>query len=429
MKRLASDVGFTAVSHIVGMLAIIGVQIVLARNTTPTVFGQVALAQAMVTLVEATIVARGHEVALQVLGQNWSKDHSQLRAISRILMRYDFLISITAYVVFAAAAFAIAPFIGADGLFVATLGLAVILQIGYGMHRSLFLLNNQVRKQAILETVQWIVTVGLCVPLILLIGKWGLVAGLLGAAAFKNWSVYAEGAAFWRDLKRAPVIDIGGQTRQMVRNSSLHSVLRSLLTNGAANADMLILGMLGRPEIVAAYRVAKTLSSMPVRIAGPLWVVLRPRLLNALIVDDHRRYCLIVFRAAALFALASLLALLVAWVAGGPVLRHFYGPAYVAALHPMLVLMVGSAVFGAVTGWLPFTLVITSRKSLGTAIFAAQLVLVGIIGLLVGGTSALLMAGVVAGCNIVIAAVAWWALLAGRFRHVGDIEAAVPPQA
>lgn len=429
MKRLVSDVGFTALSHIVGMISIIGVQIVLARNTTPAVFGQVALAQAMVTLVEATIVARGHEVALQVLGQNWSKGHARLRAVSRLLMRFDILISLAAYALFAAVAFAVAPLIGANGLFIATLGLAVILQIGYGMRRSLFLLNNQVRKQAVLEIAQWLVTLGLCVPLVLLMGEWGLVVGVLGAAAFKNWSVYAASATLWRDVKRAPAIDIGDQTRQIINNSSLHSVMRSLLTNGAANADMLILGMLGRPEIVAAYRVAKTLSSMPVRIAGPLWVVLRPRLLNALLVDNHRRYCLIVFTAAAFFAVASFFAVLLAWAVGRPVLAHFYGAAYVTALHPMLVLMVGSAVFGAVTGWLPFTLVITSRKSLGTAIFAAQLLLVGIVGMLLGGQSALAMAWVVAGCNIVIAGVAWWALLAGRFRHVEEVEAVAGPPA
>ena len=70
--------------------------------------------------------------------------------------------------------------------------------------------------------------------------------------------------------------------------------------------------LLGRPEVVAAYPVAKTLSSIPVRVAGPLWVVLRTRLLKALLADDHRRYCPVVSKAAALFAVGSVATALLA---------------------------------------------------------------------------------------------------------------------
>lgn len=418
MKRLTSDVAFTATSQIAAMLAVIGIQIVLARSTTPAVFGQVALAQAMVALVEAALVARGAEVAIQILGQNWSKGGARLKAIVRHLMRYDILITTAGYFAFAGAALVLAPAFGANGLYIAALGLAVVFQIGYGMRRSLFLLNNQVRRQAIFETVQSCLMLGVTAPLIWLFGEWGLVAGTLASAAIKNLGVHLQTADLWREAKHAPVIDIGDQIARPIRISSVHSVLRNLLTNGAANADILILGLLGRPEVVAAYRVAKTLSSMPIRIAGPMWVVLRPRLLAALLADDHRRYCLIVGKAAALFAVASVVSIVAAWAIGRPVLLHFYGTAYEAALYPLLVLMIGSSIFGAITGWLSFTMIITSRKSLGTAIFAAQLVLVCGAGFLIGGTSAVAMAWVVTGCNIAISALAWWALLDGRFRHV-----------
>jgi hypothetical protein len=74
-----------------------------------------------------------------------------------------------------------------------------------------------------------------------------------------------------------------------------------------------------------------------------------------------------------------------------------------------------------VTGWLLFTATIAARKTISTSIFALQLILICAAGWLFG-TSESGMALVVAGCNITVAVVAWWALLTGRFRNKSALE-------
>lgn len=417
MKRFASEISLTALSQIVAMLSVIGIQIILARSVSVEVFGQLAVAQALVALVEAALVARGAEAAIQVLGQHWDDGDATLKAIARHLTRYEVLVSGLSYLAFAGLALAFAPAVGADGLIVAALGLAVVVQINYGLRRSLFLLNHLVREQALFEIAYSLFLILLAVPMIWFFKAWGLVITLVSAAAFKNISVHIWTMSLWSGPARAPIVPLDGSVRRTIRISSFHSVLRNLLSNGATNADILILGMWGRPEVVAIYRVAKTFATLPTKVAGPLWAVLRPRLLTALRTDDHRRFCLLISGGAGVFAIASVLGLVLVMIVGGPLLVRFYGATYLSALTPLIALIIGSSVFGAITGWLSFTLVISSRKSLGTVIFAAQLALIIVGGTIIGGGSATAMAWVVASCNIIISAVAWWALLAGRFRH------------
>jgi O-antigen/teichoic acid export membrane protein len=291
--------------------------------------------------------------------------------------------------------------------------------MNYGMRRSLFLLNRMVRTQALFEITTTLVQIALALAMVPAFGVVGFIATVVGTAAVKNFLVHVWTQPLWRSAQASMAATLSDGLRRSIRHSSLHAVLRGLLSNCAGNADVLILSLSGRPEVVAVYRVAKSLASLPTKMAAPLWVVFRPRLLTALRADEHRRYCSLVIRVATLFALGSVAVILAAWLLGEPLLSHFYGPAYATALHPLVILIVASSVFGAVTGWLPFTMIISSRKTLGTMLFALQLALIAGAGLVLANGSAVGMAGVVAGSSVFVAVIAWWALLAGLFRHRG----------
>jgi len=418
LKGLSTDAVFTTASQIVATLAAIALQVLLARNVELSVFGRISAAQALVLLVEGALVSRGSETALQVMGARWKDGPSTLKSVARHLLGQDILITCAGFAIFAAAGALVAPLFGADRWMVVVMACSIPLQINYGLRKNLFLLQNRIRKQSYFEigySASMIIVGCILIPWF---GAWGFVATLLAGAAIKNLLVHRMTREYWAPIQQAPDAPLPADVVRTTRISGLHSVLRNLLSNGATNIDVLILGLTGRPEVVGLYRVARTLANSPVKIAAPLWLVLRPRLLSAYRSDDHGRFCKIIGLAAAAFGIGSALVAATVWLIGGPLLEHLYGPAYAGALNPLLILIIGSSIFGAVTGWLSFAMVISSRKSLGTALFALQLGLIAIGGMLLAGGTAVGMAAAVAGCNLIVSAVAWWALLAGRFRHV-----------
>lgn len=100
MRRLISDVSLTAISQGAAMLSLIAIQVLLARSVSIEEFGRLAAAQALVQLVEAALVARGTEAAMQILGHHWSDGDAVMKAIARKLIRYDFVISCVGYLAF-----------------------------------------------------------------------------------------------------------------------------------------------------------------------------------------------------------------------------------------------------------------------------------------------------------------------------------------
>lgn len=417
MKKLFSEVLLTALSQAISLVALIGMQVLLARSVTVAEFGLVAASQALVLLVEGALVSRGAETTIQLIGHHWNDGPGVLRAISLRLMRHEIVVSGLGYLAFAAAAIIIGPMVSANGWLAAAMALTILMQFNYGLRRSLFLLHHKVRTQATFEICSAAIQIALAFALIPSFGGPGFAATLVGSALAKNLLAHVWTQPLWREVRASPPAETPEGVEQALRISSLHSVLRNMLSNGATNADVLILGLLGRPETVAVYRVARTLANIPARLTAPAWVVLRPRLLQAYQVDDHGRFCWLVTRAAVLFALAAVILLVGTWWLGAPVLSRLYGPAYTASLSTLLVLMIGAIVFGSVTGWLSFTMIVSSRKSLGTALFAGQLGLIVAGGFLFSQGDPMGMAWVIACCNIATSAIAWAALLAGRFRR------------
>jgi O-antigen/teichoic acid export membrane protein len=421
VRPLISHVSLVAFSQGTAALSLIAIQVFLARAVPIEEFGQLAAALALVQLVESALVARGTEAALQLLGQHWAGGDGLLKAVSRQLVRYELVISGVGYLAFSGLALAFAPYFNADGILVAVLAVSILLQVNYGMRKSLFVLHHRIRQQAIFEITFSVMQVLVTAPLIWFFGAWGLVTGVLGSAALKNCLVHLWTRQLWLGPRLAPSVPLGPAVKRTILISSFHSLTRNILASGAANADVLLLAAIGRPESVALYRVAKSLASVPVKAATPLWVVLRPQLLSALTSNNYHKFCVLIAKAACFFAAASVVALIATALLGGTLLVRLYGAPYSTAVPALISLVVGACVLGAVTGWLSFAATIAARKTISTSIFALQLVLICAAGWFFG-TSESSMALVVAGCNITVATVAWWALLTGRFRHKPVLE-------
>lgn len=417
MRRYVSDASLTILSQGVSMVTIIAIQAVFAKSVSLATFGQVAAAQAIVGLLEMTVVSRGAEVALQFLGKYWG-DTDRFGALRAHLLRQDIIYALVAVLIVLPLSYFANLFFHMNGWFMLLLATAIPLQIGYGIRKSLFIIEGRVRAQALFEIATTLCGAVISIPLILAYGAWGMISGALLTTALKNVLIHQFSKAGAEMVLTGA--DLGGEVRRAIHVASGHSVFRNLTMNASANVDILILTMFARPEVVAIYKVAKTLAGAPSKAASPLWGALRPRLLSAMRADDQKRYRGVVMKLAAAFLTGGALAIPAALLLGPRLLPLVYGPTYLAALAPLTVLLGSGVVMGAATGWLSFTLIISSRKTFGSILFFGQLALTVGFGLLFGAETAIHMAIVVAASSVLAAVAAWWGLFAGLFYSPKD---------
>jgi O-antigen/teichoic acid export membrane protein len=198
-------------------------------------------------------------------------------------------------------------------------------------------------------------------------------------------------------------------------NLSAYSVVRSVSVNISQQADVIILGMFASKEGVALYKIARTVANLPTRLAGPVWAVLRPRVLNSLRTNNLPEVRHLLVRPA--FALLGLgvLALPVAMLWLDDLLAVLYGAQYAASAPMAVFLLVGVWLLFGVSGWLAFIAVITSNKIIATTLFVAQACFVLLAGL-AARDSGLMLALLNAASMALIAAVAWLLLYTKRLR-------------
>ena len=408
MRRFLSDAAFTAFSQLVSALVAFAIQVYVARTVSLADYGQYASIQAFVLLVEAIFIARGGEIALQYIGQNWKINMPRALWFSKRLCLLDAIFNTLIYFVVIVLGYMLSSILNFNWEWLALLALTIPAQIGYGVFKSTFVVDGRFRQLAYLEITYSIVLVALVMLLVAWNGILGFVLALALGAAIKTVLARAYSQRYWpAGLEADPPEGVMSDNSELFWNANLHSVLRNSLMNGASQGDLLILNAMQGPEVAALYKVAKTTAAIPVRVVTPVWVASRSRIMSSMRRQDFARirYMLVVAGAA----------LVAAGAAGAVPLSHFaqplialaFGEAYGAASSAALWLLLGTWIFGAVSGWLNFACVITSKKIVGSIIYFVWAVVVLVGGLCWGRESATNMA-VVSALGMALASLIGW---------------------
>ncbi len=409
MKPLARDAAWVLASHAAGAVATLAVQVILARSLATAVFGAFLLAQAIVNMVEATLTARAGEVATYWLGRTWKDEFPRARGYARYLVRRELRWNIIAAALLGLAALLLGEQLEIDAWLIAALALAIPLQASYGVSKTLFIVAGRLRQQAAFEISHSVSYCALALALVPAFGVPGFVVAYLFMTLAKTLVAGWWVRRFWPSGLQAPAL------KPPALGLSGFSLARSVSVNVSQQADVILLGLFASKEGVALYKVARTVASLPTRLAGPVWAVLRPRVLACLRANDLvevRR--LLRWPALALFAL-GMLALPIAYAWLDDLLALLYGAQYAASAPMALLLLAGVWLLFGVSGWLVFIAVITANKLLATSLFVSQAVLV-LLAALVARGDGLLLAGLSAGAMALIAAFAWLTLYAKNPR-------------
>jgi O-antigen/teichoic acid export membrane protein len=418
MRKLISDTGAVGASHGLSAAVQLGVQILIVRVLTPADFGRYVAALAFVTLAEAVFVSRSGELALQFVGSSWVEGRfgDARRAAARVF-RQDVIIQTTAFFLLIVLALGLRSVYPLDVWIVTGLAAGIPAQIGYGVYKSIFISSGRLKDQAMFESATVLAQSALGAAGVLLAGIAGLVVGQVAGTGLKNLLAWAWTRRWWPDLETSgsnSVVSCGNW-----RAFTILSLLRNSFVHASSHLDVLILNGTVNPGAVAVYKVARSLAAVPVRVAQPLWVAVRPTMMLALAQrrPEQVRRLIVLPAVGMLGALAFAIWPLSRF--GGEIVTRLYGNDYAAAGTPFVLLMVGTWIFGSVTGWLGFWVVVSEERRSGTWIFGLLLGLIAFIGGLYGSSSPIRMAIAVAASMVLTSAVAWLLLARSLDRLVG----------
>ena len=408
MKTFLSDISVIALSQVISAVSILLIQIYVARTVPVAEYGMYASIQATVTLIEAVFVARGGEVALRYIGRHWSINMPLALWYRRKLIQLDVKANLLIYAAIVGSGYLLSFTLNFDPFFLAVLALTIPAQIGYGVWRATFIAAHRLKELAYIEIFYSVLVFLLATGLTSLFAIKGLICGLVIGALTKTLLTRNIAIRFWPKGLMLKEIDYGDSiSSASFRQANGHSVFRNALMNGAAQGDIIILNALGGPQSAALYKVAKTIAAIPVRVTAPVWAAIRPRIMAA---HRHGEFDLI----RKLLVLPALILSFIGITAITFLENHLtliivamYGEPYQAAGPVVFWLLIGTWIFGAVTGWLNFVCVISNRKSAGSSIYMIWLLAILIGGLLWGDKSEINMA-MVAAAGMTLSAIAGW---------------------
>lgn len=399
MRRFVTDAAAVGMSHAVAATTLIGVQVMLARSLSASDFGTIVIVQSSVNLAESVFVSRSVEIALHWIGRAWGS--SAAYGYAKFLERRELYWNFGIYVLLLMLIWPLHTIFSIDPTLLAVLGLSIPAQSGYGVAKSVFISAGRLRLQSAFEIAWCISYLSMTIPLTLLFGLYGFVWAAVAAALLKT------GVGRWLTRRLWPPSSVRiPDLKPPTISLSAQSVLRNLCSGIAAQADVLILGASASKETVATYKVARTLANMPSRIAGPVWSLLRPRLLEALRLNDDRRFRRLIVIPGLGFILIGVTASPILWYGSETLVVGLYGDLYQSSVNLFLMLFIGTWLFGAATGWIGFVAVVAKRKLFTTALFVL-LALFVVSAAFLAGDSATYMAIGVASAMGLVSLLAW----------------------
>jgi O-antigen/teichoic acid export membrane protein len=273
----ASVVGF---SHAFVAVATLFQSVALARILTLREFGLLVTSLAVAMIAEAAINARGSETALAAFTSSRAKTPDQRLALTRSLMFMDLIWSVCAYAFFLLAVLLYDWLTGNRSTLLYGLMLGGLASFPWGTAKGYITVYLSARKFAPGE-FSYAVIAFLAGPILTyFFGVWAFVFGMIIA------SVLRTGFGFWAiGLNPITVLVPRSGRERLDRREiwwfGLTGTIRSVLVNGLQQFDLILLAAFASPSAVALYRAAKAISSIPQRLAQPIWVLLKRRTIES----------------------------------------------------------------------------------------------------------------------------------------------------
>ena len=173
----------------------------------------------------------------------------------------------------------------------------------------------------------------------------------------------------------------------------------------------MILTAFQTPQIVAIYKVAKSLSVLPIKVSFPVWRYLQPKFIRAILTNDKNQTRKLIYYGSGLLCLLLAMIFPFVWIVGQKMITAFYGPAYQEAFKPLLILLLGIWAFNGLTGWFKIWAVVNRTQRFGLLTYFTMFVSLVTVGVLFGKEGPLEMSYAVSGIFVAFSVLVFVKLL------------------
>lgn len=420
MRRLLSDTTYISASYFVLTLTQLGLQIYLVKATSPVEFGEYTVALSIESLVEAVFIARSGELALRYVGEYWvGGNYAMASAWAKRLTQLDWIINCSLCLLVIGFGFIFSNILNLNPVYLSILSLGIPFQVGYGVYKSIFIAAAKLKEQAVFEIAFSLFQALLGIVSIYFMGIIGFTLSLITATFLKNFLARTITNCWWPTQ-----VKLDSNDSQEIINAKLwqslgfYSILRNLFINGTNQADILIVNAVQGASSVAIYKVAKTLSSLPVRMIGPLWIALRPKMMQVWYTSRKKQMLKVVaIPSVLILTILALLFIPIKSIADDLIL-FLYNKNYVVGTVTFLILLIGTWIFGAATAWFNFWIIISEEKLAGVLAYGFLLGSIISTGFLYGQQSIEHMATAVCVSMIVTSILCWFIFLTKLFKEI-----------
>ena len=353
--------------------------VIIVRMLDSGNFGTYAFLIAIISIVEAPLIARGGELYLKNIGELWNNGYRKM-AVDRTqdLIKNEkrlYLLVFFLYVVFG---IILSVTKDVDPILVSMLALSIPFQTGYSVYKGFIVMTDKPIKLTILE-------VGFSVTFFTLSILGVYFFKLYGAVVAVSMCAFIKTIVFrwvYRSLlSNEDVLDLDEKKISLplevkVDKRSFHSILRNFAHNGIVQLDLIILGILQSAEMVALYKVAKSLAGLPLKISTPIWKVLYPKLVLSVNTRNSKEKIRVIQRGIILSSLFLAIVSVFCFVFGREIIVLLYGQDYIGSFQLFIILTLGYGVFYSVNGWFKIWAALLDNMIIGTVYYLSAMLFI-----------------------------------------------------
>jgi O-antigen/teichoic acid export membrane protein len=389
--KAGRDMTSSASSTLLLTLVAFAIQMLLVRFANINDYGRYAFTYSIYVVVELLCTGFSSDHALQMLGKPAvGRNYEEINVLLKTLIRQDLVLYAIPLLV-AVPLYGLAdPTWNFDGQYFLLLVLSLVFQAGSSAVKALFISFNNVGQQVKYEYGSVLLMLALNVTGLVLFGIMGYIVsqilyallktqmGLFLIKHFNSRIQFSYAAALRRPYALAPF-----DGKQMSG-----SLLRNGLLNLSNNMDIILLGvMASTPALIAGYKVAKVLMTVPTRVVYPIWASLRGRMVEAYHQANFKRLRYLVFKPMVIFFVALMLSAVPAYFLAPYAIKWLFGEAYLPAVPVFIWLFLGNVFFQSTSGWFNLWVILSKKQFVVVYALLVQIVLFVVAVCFFGGSN------------------------------------------
>ncbi len=361
-------------------------QVVIVRLLDISDYGVYAVIAAIISIIEAPLVTRGSELVLRIAGEKWNNGQREdAVAVINYVKKSERKMFWLVFSVLVVVSFVFFQFFDIDPLYLAILSFSIPMQVGFGGYKSFLTITNNVNLQSVIE-----VFYALFAFIAVYVGLTFFdIKGLLCALVISVVAKTQVSKLFYKkqlikysiDPEFSKIYDVD---QVDFRKRSFNSMFRMFSQNSILQADIIILGMMQKPELVAVYKVGKSLAGLPTKVSIPVWKYLYPSLVKSVNLQDSKLTNSVIKKGSLIVALLFCFIYIGGWFVGEKMIQILYGTEYGDSYSIFLLLLIGYGAFYAVNGWFRIWVALIDEIFIGSIYYLVTLIFVIFVTLIFG---------------------------------------------